>query len=370
MIEAGPEELIFLPLGGAGEIGMNLNLYGHDGRWLMIDCGVSFADDSMAGVDILTPDPRFIVERRDRLDAIILTHAHEDHYGAVAHLWPQLRAPIYCTPFTAALLRERLDEAGLARHAPITVVRPGERFVVGPFDLEFVRLTHSIPEPNAVAIRTGAGLAVHTGDWKIDDDPVLGEPIDEARLRALGEEGVRALICDSTNATKETEAGSEGSVAESLSELFGRYNKRIAVGCFASNVARVKTLADVARAHQRRPVLVGRSLRRITGAARAVGWLDDDVEFVDDRIARNLPRNETLLICTGSQGEPRAALTRIAMDDHPHVALEDGDVVVFSSRIIPGNEKPISRLQDDLARLGVEVITERDHFIHVSGHPG
>lgn len=370
MIEAGPEELVFLPLGGAGEIGMNLNLYGHAGRWLMIDCGVSFADDSMAGIDVLTPDPRFIAERRDRLDAIILTHAHEDHYGAVAHLWPQLQAPVYCTPFTAALLRERLDEAGLARKVPVKIVRPGERFVVGPFDLEFIQLTHSIPEPNAVAIRTTAGLAVHTGDWKIDADPVVGDPIDEDRLRALGDEGVRALICDSTNATKDSEAGTEGSVGESLSELFARYKKRIAVACFASNVARVKTLAQVAAQHGRRPVLVGRSLRRITKAAREVGWLGDDIAFVDDRDARHLRREETLLICTGSQGEPRAALSRIAMEDHPHVALEDGDVAVFSSRIIPGNEKPISRLQDDLARLGVEIVTERDHFIHVSGHPG
>lgn len=370
MIDAGDDEILFLPLGGAGEIGMNLNLYGHAGRWLMVDCGVSFADDSMPGIDILTPDPQFITARRDALDAIVLTHAHEDHYGAVAHLWPQLRAPVYCTAFTAALLRDRLDEYGLTRQVPLKIVKPGQRFTVGPFDLEMITLTHSIPEPHAVAIRTPAGLVVHTGDWKIDTDPVLGPQMDEKRLRQLGEEGVRALVCDSTNAMREEATGSEGSVRESLLGLAGRFTGRLAVACFASNLARVKTLADVAAAHGRKPVLAGRSLRRITEAARQTGWLDEDVHFIDERGFRQLRRAETLLICTGSQGEPRAALARIAREDHPNVTLEAGDSVIFSSRIIPGNEKAISRLQDDLARLGVEIITERDHFVHVSGHPG
>ncbi len=369
MSEMAQDELLFLPLGGAGEIGINLNLYGCRDQWLMIDLGVMFGDDATPGIEVIVPDPGFIVERRDQLVGLVLTHAHEDHLGAVPHLWPQLRCPVYATPFTAWVLRRKLEEFDLVDDVPITEVPLGGRFAVGPFDLELVTLTHSIPEPNAVVIRTPLGTVMHTGDWKLDPDPLVGETVDEAALRALGAEGVLAMVCDSTNALTEGASGSEADLRESLIELAQGWEGRIAIASFASNVARLETVAAVAEAHGRYASLVGRSLWRMHDAARASGYLKGVRPFLPEEEIRSVPPDKLVVACTGSQGEPRAALTRIAENSHASLSLDPGDVVIFSSRIIPGNEKAIFRLQNDLVRQGVEVITERDHFVHVSGHP-
>jgi ribonuclease J len=368
-IERDEKGLYFVPLGGSGEIGMNLNLYGYRGHWLMLDCGVTFGDDSQPGLDVVMPDPAFIVERKDKLLGIVATHAHEDHIGAIPYLWPQLQCPIWATPFTASLLRTKLEEVGLAGRAPIHIVPMSGRFTIGPFDLELVTLTHSIPEPNAVAIRTPVGTVMHTGDWKLDPDPLIGDVTDEAALMRIGDEGVLAMVGDSTNALKEGTSGSEGELQAALSELIGRYSGRVAVACFASNVARLRTIAKAAQAHGRDVALIGRSLWRMDKAARENGYLTDLPRFLTEEEAGYVPPDRVLLICTGSQGEPRAALSRIARDDHAHIVLEEGDVVIFSSRIIPGNEKAIGRLQNALSQLGVEIVTEADHFVHVSGHP-
>lgn len=368
-ITPGKDELLFLPLGGAGEIGMNLNLYGHAGKWLMIDLGITFGDERTPGVDIVMPDPAFIVERREDLAALVLTHAHEDHLGAVPYLWSQLQCPVYATPFTAAVLRRKLRESGLGDQVPIHVVPMSGKFDAGPFELELITLTHSIPEPNAVVVRTRLGAVLHTGDWKFDPEPLVGPASDEAALRRLGEEGVLAMIGDSTNALVEGQSGSEAEVRKGLDNLVGQFDTRIAVACFASNVARLETIAKVAAAHDRQVALVGRSLWRIVEAAKETGYLTDLPEFVTEHDVGYLPRNKLLMICTGSQGEPRSALARIARRDHPSVSLEPGDVAVFSSRRIPGNEKAIGDLQNDLVKLGVKVVTDSDHFIHVSGHP-
>src|SRR6266853_1476309 len=368
--EYDPDALYFLPLGGAGEIGMNLSLYGYRGQWLIVDCGVTFGEEEhQPGVDVIMADPAFIVERRDQLLGIVATHAHEDHIGAIPYLWPQLRCPVWATPFTAAVLRAKLVEARLVDQVAINTVPMSGRFTIGPFELELITLTHSIPEPNAVVIRTSAGTVLHTGDWKLDPEPLIGSATDEARLREVGDEGVLAIVCDSTNALKPGSSGSEGDLRHSLTELIGRYDGRVAVACFASNVARLATIAHAARTNDRDVALVGRSLWRIEKAARDNGYLSDVPRFLTEDEAGYLPRDKTLLICTGSQGEPRAALARIARDDHPNVTLDEGDVVIFSSRVIPGNEKAIGRLQNALVRLGVEVVTDSDHFVHVSGHP-
>jgi ribonuclease J len=361
--------LFFVSLGGAGEIGMNLNLYGYAGDWLILDCGVTFGDDSQPGLEVVMPDPAFIVERRDRLLGIVATHAHEDHIGAIPYLWTQLRCPVWATPFTASLLRAKLVEAGLADKVRINVVPMSSRFAIGPFDLELITLTHSIPEPNAVALRTPVGTVLHTGDWKFDPHPLIGSTFDEMALRQLGDDGVLAMIGDSTNALRPGTSGSEAELRRSLIDLVGRYDARVAVACFASNVARLETIARAAAAHGREVALVGRSLWRIDKAARENGYLADLPRFLTEDEAGYIPRDKILMICTGSQGEPRAALARIAREDHPNVTLETGDVVIFSSRIIPGNEKAINRLQNALVRLGVEIVTEEDHFVHVSGHP-
>ncbi|HEV8680250.1 MAG TPA: ribonuclease J [Stellaceae bacterium] len=365
-----PDALYFLPLGGSGEIGMNLNLYGYRGQWLILDCGVTFGEEEhQPGVDVIMADPAFIVERRDQLLGIVATHAHEDHIGAIPYLWPQLQCPVWATPFTATLLRAKLIEAKLAGQVEINTVPMSGRFTIGPFDLELITLTHSIPEPNAVVIRTSAGTVLHTGDWKLDPEPLIGTPTDEERLRAVGDEGVLAIVCDSTNALKEGHSRSEGELRQSLTELVGHYDGRVAVACFASNVARLSTIAHAAAAHGRDVALVGRSLWRMEKAARDNGYLADVPRFLTEDEAGYVPRDRILLICTGSQGEPRAALARIAREDHPNIDLEEGDVVIFSSRIIPGNEKAISRLHNALLRLGVAVVTDEDHFTHVSGHP-
>ncbi|TDQ80535.1 ribonuclease J [Dongia mobilis] len=363
------DELLFLPLGGSGEIGMNLNLYGHAGKWLMVDLGISFGDDSVPGIDVVMPDPQFIDQRSDDLVGIVLTHAHEDHIGAVPYLWPRLRCPLYATPFTASVLKRKLAEAGLEREAKITIIPMSGKSTIGPFEVELITLTHSIPEPNAVVIRTPLGAVLHTGDWKLDPEPLVGPTTDEVALRALGQGGVLAMICDSTNVFVEGTSGSEADVRASLMELVGRLDNRVAIGCFASNLARVETIAKVAEAHGRHCALVGRSLWRMVEAAQENGYLTDLPPFVDEHDVGYFPRENVLMICTGSQGEPRSALTRIARGEHPHVTLEPGDSVIFSSRVIPGNELSINRLQNDLTRRGIEVITDRDEHVHVSGHP-
>lgn len=363
------DQFVFLPLGGSGEIGMNLNLYGYDGKWLMVDLGVTFGDDSMPTIDVVMPDPSFIEERREALAGIVLTHGHEDHLGAVGHLWRKLRCPVYATPFAASLLEGKLAEAGLKGQVPVHVVPLSGKFSVGPFEIELITLTHSIPEPNALAIRTKMGTVLHTGDWKFDPDPLIGDVSDIAALRALGDEGVLALVGDSTNAFTPGSSGSEAEVRENLIKLIAPYKKRVAVACFATNLARVESITVAARANGRHVALVGRSLWRIDAAARDNGYLKDIPPFITEHDAAYLPEDEVLYICTGSQGEARAALARIASKSHPHVAFGKGDVVVFSSRVIPGNEKSIFEVQNKLAKLGCEIVTERDAFIHVSGHP-
>lgn len=365
----GRKDLVFLPLGGAGEIGMNLNLYGHDGKWLMVDLGITFGDDSTPGVEVIMPDPAFIVERKKYLAGLVLTHAHEDHLGAVHWLWPQLECPIYATPFTAAVLRRKLAEAGLEKAAKITDIPMSGRFDVGPFGIELITLTHSIPEPNAVVIRTSAGTVLHTGDWKLDPDPVVGPSTDEKALMRVGDEGVLAMVCDSTNVLVSGTSGSEADVRDNLIELVGTLKNRVAVASFASNVARLDTICRAAKAHGRQVALVGRSMKRIVEAAQETGYLKDLPPFISDSQVGYLPRDKVLLICTGSQGEPRSALSRIAADDHPEVTLDAGDTVIFSSREIPGNERSIGRLHNKLASMGIDIVTARDEYVHVSGHP-
>lgn len=367
------DELVFLPLGGTGEIGMNLNLYGfgpeNARKWIMVDLGVTFADSSTPGIDVIMPDPVFIEERREDLLGIVLTHGHEDHIGAVAHLWPQLRCDVYATPFTAELVKAKLIEAGLEDEVPLKIIQLGGRFELGPFDIELVTLTHSIPEPNALAIRTPLGLVMHTGDWKIDPDPVLGDDIDIKRLSEIGNEGVRAIVCDSTNVFTPGVSGSEADVGKGLTEIIGELKGKVAVTTFASNVARLESVIRAAEACERHVVLVGRSMHRVVGAARETGYLKNIPPFVPEDEAGYLPADNVLYLCTGSQGEPRAALSRIASDSHQHVTLGKGDTVIFSSRMIPGNDVEIFALQNTLAERGVRVITEKDHFVHVSGHP-
>ncbi len=367
-------ELVLLPLGGAGEIGMNFNAYGlgppDDRQWVVVDCGVVFGRESATpGVDIILPDIRYLAEQRENVLGIVLTHAHEDHIGAVAQLWPQLRCPIYATPFTALLVSQKLAEAGLGERVSVNVVPLEGTLSIGAFEMQFITLTHSIPEPNALSIRTPLGTVVHTGDWKLDPDPLIGDVTDSESLRALGDEGVLALVCDSTNALVAGESGSESLVRKSLIDLVGRLDGRVAVTAFASNVARLDSVGKAARAHGRQIALVGRSMQRIVDAARATGYLGDFPPLIDAAEAAALPPRRVLYLCTGSQGETRAALARIAAGDHPDVALGPGDAVIFSSRVIPGNDLAIYDVQNKLAALGVEVITERDHFVHVSGHP-
>ena len=332
---------------------MNLNVYGLDDQWVIVDLGITFADDRMPGIEVVMPDPTFIVERRERLLGIVLTHAHEDHIGAVQYLWPQLRCPIYATPFTASILRRKLSEVGLLDAVELTVVPLSGRFVLGPFEIELITLTHSIPEPNAIVIRTSLGTILHTGDWKIDPDPLVGPVTDSDALRRLGEEGVLAMVCDSTNVLRGGTSGSEADLRKSLVELVGRCSQRVVIACFASNVARLETIARAAEANGRHAALVGRSLWRFYEAALENDYLQDIPRFLSDTEAAYLPRDKVVLAMTGSQGEPRSALTRVVAGEHPHIELEAGDTAIFSSRIIPGNERAIFRLQSALARLGV-----------------
>ena len=368
------DELVFLPLGGSNEIGMNFNLYGygpaHDRRWIVVDLGITFGDQTTPGVEIILPDPQFIEEHADRILGIVLTHAHEDHIGAVAWLWPRLKAPVYATPFTAFILREKLREAGLLDEVDITEVPLGGSISLGPFELELITLTHSIPEPNGLAIRTPLGTILHTGDWKIDPDPLLGAVTDSDAIKRLGDEGVLAMVCDSTNVFVDGHAGSEAEVRAALTPLIASMKGKVATACFASNVARMDSICRAAEAAGRRVCLVGRSMHRMSAAAKSVGLMVGLQPFLDDTEARHLPPNKVLYLCTGSQGEARAALSRIADGAHPMVSLGSGDACIFSSRVIPGNEIPIRNLQDRLADRGVRLYTERDHpGIHVSGHP-
>jgi ribonuclease J len=374
MKPAPADELVFLPLGGSNEIGMNLNLYGygppHARKWIIVDLGITFGDQTTPGVEVILPDPSFIEEHAADILGIVLTHAHEDHIGAVAWLWPRLRAPLYATPFTAFLLREKLREADLLDEVKITEVPLSGTFRLGPFEITLITLTHSIPEPNGLAIRTPLGVVLHTGDWKIDPDPLLGAATDVEAIRALGDAGVLAMVCDSTNVFVDGEAGSEAQVRQTLRTLVGQLKGKVAAACFASNVARMDTIIRAAQANGRRVCLVGRSMIRMSQAARSVGLLSDVEPFLTDAEARHLPDDRILFLCTGSQGEPRAALFRVAEGAHPHVKLGAGDACIFSSRIIPGNEVAIRNLQNRLADLGVRLYTERDHpGLHVSGHP-
>ncbi|MGA9797328.1 MAG: ribonuclease J [Rhizomicrobium sp.] len=366
------DELVLLPLGGAGEIGMNFNAYGfgppNARKWIVVDCGVLFGRETdTPGVDIIMPDIRFLAERAEDVLGMVLTHAHEDHIGAIGWLWPQLRCPMYATPFTARLMEDKLAEAGLPERP--RVIRLGGKVKIGPFDVEFHSITHSIPEPNALVIRTPLGTVMHTGDWKLDPDPLIGEATDEAAFRRIGDEGVLAMVCDSTNALVQGRSGSEADVKKGLTQLIGTLKGKVAVTGFASNLARLQSVAQAAKAHGRQVALIGYSMHRITGAARETGYMDGFPRLIDEEEADRLPANRVLYLCTGSQGEPRAALARIARGDHPSVTLGQGDAVIFSSRIIPGNDIPIHELHNQLSALGVEVLTVEDHFVHVSGHP-
>ncbi|HEV2560502.1 MAG TPA: ribonuclease J [Rhizomicrobium sp.] len=374
MARSREDELVLLPLGGAGEIGMNFNAYGYgppdDRQWLIVDCGVLFGrEGTTPGIDLIMPDIRYLAELRENVLAIVLTHAHEDHIGAVAHLWPQLQCPVYATPFTARLLADKIAEAGLQDRLRVKVVPLSGHLSIGPYEIDFVSITHSILEPNALAIKTPLGTVVHTGDWKLDPDPLIGGATDGNAFAKLGDAGVLAMVCDSTNALVSGESGSEARVRDSLTDLIGTLKGRVAVTAFASNVARLDSIAKAARIHGRQIALVGRSMHRIVGAAKETGYLTDFPGTIDENEAAQLPPRRVLYLCTGSQGEARAALARIAAGEHPAVSMGPGDSVIFSSRIIPGNELAIFELHNKLSALGVEVLTEQDHFVHVSGHP-
>lgn len=371
---ARPDELTFTPLGGIGEIGMNLSVYGLGNKQsrslLAVDLGVSFGDEEhLPGIDLILPDITFLEKERKNLVGLVLTHAHEDHYGAIIDLWPRLKCPIYATPFSAALLEAKCAAERDAPKIPVTIVQSGSRVEIGPFGVEFIPVAHSIPESHALAIHTEVGTALHTGDWKIDPTPLVGHPTDEKRLRELGEQGVVALIGDSTNAVRDGRSPSETEVAATITKLVKAAKGRVAVTTFASNVARIRAVADAAREAGREVVLVGRAMDRVVQVARETGHLDGVQEFRSAEYYGHFPPDKVLALCTGSQGEPRAALARIANDDHPLVTLNKGDTVIFSSRTIPGNEKAVGRIVNNLVLQGIEIITDRDALVHVSGHP-
>ena len=368
------QELVFAPLGGVGEIGMNMSIYGlgdeRHRQWLAVDLGVSFAsEEHLPGIDLIFPDIRYLVAERKNLAGLVITHAHEDHYGAILDLWPKLKVPIFATPFTAALLAaKRASEPG-APEIPVTIVSLGGRFKVGPFDVEVVSMAHSVPESNALIIRTPAGPVLHTGDWKIDPTPILGDVTDENKLRALGDAGCLAIVGDSTNAVRDGRSPSEKDVAKTIAELVKAARGRVAVTTFASNVARLRSVIDAARGADREVVVVGRAMERVIQVARETGYLEGVQELRAVDAYGYLPPNKVVALCTGSQGEPRAALSRIAEDQHPDVTLSRGDTVIFSARTIPGNEKAVGRIINGLIDQGITVITDRTHLVHVSGHP-
>jgi len=363
------DELLFVPLGGSNEIGMNLNLYHLNGKWLMVDCGIGFAGDALPGVEIIVPDITFIEQIKKDLLALVITHAHEDHLGAVPYLWDELECPVYATPFTAHFLAHKLAESGPGKKPKITEMKPGSSVEIGPFALELIELTHSIPEMQAVAITTSKGVIMHTGDWKFDADPLIGPVSDYAQLTKYGDGKVLAMVCDSTNVFVEGESGSEGEVREHLVKLIGECKQRVVVTTFASNLARVATVIMAAKEAGRVIALAGRSLHRVVAAAKESGYLSNDAEFINEREIMNVPKQDVLILCTGCQGEPRAALTRVARGEHPNIRLTPRDTVIFSSRKIPGNESKINWVNNKLIQNGIEVITDKDYFIHVSGHP-
>ena len=367
------DELLFCPLGGSGEIGMNMNLFafGKPGehKWIMVDIGVTFADDTLPGIDLIYPDPGFIIDKKEDLLGIILTHAHEDHIGAIAHLWPQLKCKIFATPFTAVLIKEKFKEKNIDVTSYLKIVQLNGVVNLDPFKVEYITLTHSILEPNGLRIETPAGIILHTGDWKIDPEPLIGGKINSNRLKEIGNEGVLAMICDSTNVFSMGKAGSELDVRKSLLNIMGSLKKRIVMASFASNVARMETAFYCAEKTGRQISLVGRSMQRIFKAARQCGYLKNVIDPLDAREAKKISREKIVYLCTGSQGEPMAALMRISNYTHPEVFIEKDDAVIFSSKIIPGNEKKLYKLQNQLVKDGIEVISEESEFVHVSGHP-
>tara|TARA_B100000029_G_scaffold36377_1_gene34201 strand:- start:1363 stop:3027 length:1665 start_codon:yes stop_codon:yes gene_type:complete len=367
------EEFIFCPLGGSGEIGMNMNLFAYGNpenkKWIIVDIGVTFADDTVPGIDLIYPDPGFIVDKKNDLLGLILTHAHEDHIGAIAHIWPKLLCNIYATPFTSVLIQEKFREKKIDIGNKLKVIELNGKVKLGPFDIEFVTLTHSILEPNGLSIKTPAGTVLHTGDWKCDPNPLIGETINEKKLREIGNQGVLAMICDSTNVFSPGRAGSELDVRKSLLKIMRNKKKRIIVTSFASNVARMESIFYCAKEVGRKISLVGRSMHRIYKAARQCGYLNDLIDPVDPREAKKISREKIIYLCTGSQGEPNGAMMRISNYIHPDVLIESGDSVIFSSKIIPGNEKKLYKLHNQLVKNGIEVISEENEFVHVSGHP-
>ena len=367
------DQLIFCPLGGSGEIGMNMNLFSYgkpdNQKWLIVDIGVTFADDTLPGIDLIYPDPGFIIDKKDDLLGIILTHAHEDHIGAIAHIWPQLKCNIYATPFTSVLIKEKFKEKKIEIGNNLKIVDLNGTIKLGPFTIEFVTLTHSILEPNGLSIKTPVGTILHTGDWKCDPNPLIGNTINEKKLKQIGEQGVLAMICDSTNVFNPGRAGSELDVRQSLLKIMQNKNKRIIVTSFASNVARMETIFYCAKKIERQISLVGRSMHRIYKAARQCGYLKNVIDPIDPREAKKISKEKIVYLCTGSQGEPMGAMMRIAHYVHPDVFIEEGDTVIFSSKIIPGNEKKLYNLHNQLVKNGIEVISEENEFVHVSGHP-
>ena len=367
------DQLIFCPLGGSGEIGMNMNLFAYgrpdNQKWLIVDIGVTFADDTLPGINLIYPDPGFIIDKKDDLLGIILTHAHEDHIGAIVHIWPQLKCNIYATPFTSVLIKEKFKEKKIEIGNNLKIVDLNGTVKLGPFKIEFITLTHSILEPNGLSIETPVGTILHTGDWKCDPNPLIGNTINEKKLKQIGAQGVLAMICDSTNIFNPGRAGSELDVRQSLLKIMQNKNKRIIVTSFASNVARMETIFYCAKKIERQISLVGRSMHRIYKAARQCGYLKNVIDPIDSREAKKISREKIVYLCTGSQGEPMGAMMRIAHYVHPDVFIEKDDTVIFSSKIIPGNEKKLYSLHNQLVKNGIEVISEENEFVHVSGHP-
>ncbi|EYR80722.1 beta-lactamase [Shinella sp. SUS2] len=370
---AKEDELVFLPLGGVGEIGMNLALYGYgpkkNRQWIMVDCGVTFPGPDLPGVDLVLPDIRFLAEERKNLKGIIITHAHEDHYGALNELWPGLNVPVYASPFTAGMLEAKRDYERSRTEIPVTIFKQGDRINVGPFEIEAIGVNHSIPEPMSLAIKTPLGTVIHTGDWKIDLDPSLGPLTDETRFRKLGDEGVLALICDSTNALRDGVSPSEREVSESLTKIIEAAEGRVGITTFSSNVGRIRSIAQAAEAAGREVLLLGSSMKRVTEVARDIGLMEGLKPFIAEDEFGYIPRDKVVVILTGSQGEPRAALAKIARDEMRNVAFTDGDTIIFSSRAIPGNEKAINDIKNGLVEQGINVITDSEALVHVSGHP-
>ena len=367
------EELLFCPLGGSGEIGMNMNLYAYgkeeDKKWIIVDMGVTFADDSVPGIDLIFPDSGFIQDKKDDLLGIVLTHAHEDHIGAVAHIWPNLKCKMFATPFTAVLIQEKFKEKKIDISNYLEIVPLNSKIKLGPFEIDFVTLTHSILEPNGLSITTPLGTILHTGDWKIDPNPLIGGKIDEKKLKEIGAKGVASMICDSTNIFSPGRAGSEADVRDSLLKIVDSKSQKILVTSFASNVARMESIFYCAKKVGRSICLVGRSMHRIYKAARQCGYLKDLIEPLEPRDAKKVKKNKILYLATGSQGEPMGAMNRIINGIHPDVFIESGDCVIFSSKIIPGNEKKLYLLQNKIVKENIEIVTEENAFVHVSGHP-